>query len=315
MKRSHKGRSTQRESPARRVQSTPPEDLERRQSTSHSRRRGRSLTRDLEEEDSSQATNTAHIVVNLQILAPTMARPFAFAPFNQGSPLDFAVHHDIPLVALKSILDFTSEGKTTAFEHIRDVTTIYSIHNITHEDVATKLLAASFKGKALEWLRTLAVSSINSWDRLGDTLSKHFDKLDNLSLVKKLTTIKRDPQEQMTDYNSRFLRTWNRIPATVRPSADHAFLYYLQSLNGQIFVMIQSMGGNTLPQAFDIVVRAKNCLIQTGMIARRPLMPIFLVFSLLHQPKCPHSLLFLPSKHPKLVLVAKTIQGQATLKN
>lgn len=155
-----------------------------------------------------------------------MARQFAFAPFNQGSPLDFAVHHDIPLVSLKSIPDFTGEGKTTAFEHIRDVTTICSIHNITHEDMATKLLVASFKGKALEWFRTLAVGSINSWDRLGDALSKHFeDKSDNLSLVDQLTTIKRDPQEQMTDYNSRFLRTWNRIPATVRPSADHAFLY------------------------------------------------------------------------------------------
>lgn len=39
--------------------------------------------------------------------------------------------------------------------------------------------------------------------------------------------------------------------------------------------MIQSMGGNTLPQAFDIAVRAENCLIQAGMIARRPPMPIF----------------------------------------
>lgn len=107
-------------------------------------------------------------------------------------------------------------------------------------------------------------------------LSKHFeDKLDNLSLVEQLTTIKRDPQEQMTDYNNRFLKTWNRILVFVRPSADHSFLYFLQSFNGQISVMIQSMSGTSLPQAFDTVVRAENCLIQVGMIARRPPMPTF----------------------------------------
>lgn len=119
------------------------------------------------------------------------------------------------------------------------MTTICSIHNITQEDVATKILATSLKGKALEWFRTLAIGSITSWDRLGDALSKHFeDKSDNLSLVEQLTTIKRDPQEKMTNYNCKFLRTWNRIPVSVRPSAEHAFLYYLQSLNGQISVMI-----------------------------------------------------------------------------
>lgn len=95
-----------------------------------------------------------------------MARKFAFAPFKKGIPLAFAQHHDVPLVALKSILDFIGEGKTTTFEHIRDVTTICSIHNITQEDMATKLLAASLKGKALEWFRPLTIGSITSWDEL-----------------------------------------------------------------------------------------------------------------------------------------------------
>lgn len=35
------------------------------------------------------------------------------------------------------------------------------------------------------------------------------------------------------------------------------------------------MGANTLPNAFDIAIRAEKCLIQTGKIAPRPLMPIF----------------------------------------
>lgn len=79
----------------------------------------------------------------------------------------------------------------------------------------------------------------------------------------------------MIDFNMLFQKTWNKIPAVVRPSADHAFLYYLRSLNNDISVMIQSMGGTSLPQAFAIAVTAENSLIQAGKIAPRPPMPIF----------------------------------------
>lgn len=61
----------------------------------------------------------------------------------------------------------------------------------------------------------------------------------------------------------------------VRPSPDHAFLYYLRALNSDIVVMIQSMGGVTLPTMFDIAIRAENNLIQADKISPRPPMSIF----------------------------------------
>ena len=39
--------------------------------------------------------------------------------------------------------------------------------------------------------------------------------------------------------------------------------------------MIQFIGGVSLPQAYDIAIRAENSLIQASKIAPRPLMPIF----------------------------------------
>jgi hypothetical protein len=79
----------------------------------------------------------------------------------------------------------------------------------------------------------------------------------------------------MMDFNLRFQRTWNRILALVKPSDQHTFLYYLRALKNDIAIMIQSMGGTTLPEAFDIAIRAENSLIQDGKIALRPPMPIF----------------------------------------
>ncbi|KAH9289667.1 hypothetical protein KI387_033784, partial [Taxus chinensis] len=48
----------------------------------------------------------------------------------------------------------------------------------------------------------------------------------------------------------------------VRPAAEGAFLYYLKALNSDISMLIQSMGGTTLPASYSIAIRAENCLIQ-----------------------------------------------------
>lgn len=79
----------------------------------------------------------------------------------------------------------------------------------------------------------------------------------------------------LADFNYQFQRTWVRIPATVKPLLAHAFLFYLKALNSKISVITQSMGGNTLPNAY-IAIRDENCLIQARDITPRPPMPLFL---------------------------------------
>ena len=107
-----------------------------------------------------------------------------FVPFNVGSPLQILTHHDIPSVALKSLPYFTSENHVSVVENIKDVATLCGLHQVAHEDVALKLLAASFKGKALIWFCSLLVNSIATWDELGNAFTSKFeDKSDNLSLV------------------------------------------------------------------------------------------------------------------------------------
>ena len=47
-----------------------------------------------------------------------------------------------------------------------------NVHHITKEDVVIKLLVTSLKGKAMKCFRTLHFRSIDSWDALGDALTK-----------------------------------------------------------------------------------------------------------------------------------------------
>ena len=88
--------------------------------------------------------------------------------------------------------------------------------------------------------------------------------------------IKRVVNEYMTDFNYRFQKTWDRIPAVVKPSPGNAFLYYLRALNSDIATVLHTMRGTTLPKAYDMAIRAKNNLIYGGKIAPRPPMPLFL---------------------------------------
>lgn len=159
-------------------------------------------------------------------------RVHAFATFNGGIPLLLSQRHDIPVFALKSIPDFTGETFISPLEHIQEVANVYNIHGITEDDVAVRLLATSLKGKALQWYRGLAHGSITDWDGLGAGLCKHFeDKSDHLSFLEQLATIKRAPHECMTDFNYRFLKTWDRIPTSVKPTPANAFLHYLRAFN------------------------------------------------------------------------------------
>ena len=82
-----------------------------------------------------------------------MAQPRAhsFSTFNGGSPLLLAQRHDIPIAALKSIPEFTSEASISWLEHIQEVVNVYNIHGITEDDVVVRILASSLKGKALQW--------------------------------------------------------------------------------------------------------------------------------------------------------------------
>lgn len=53
-------------------------------------------------------------------------------------------------------------------------------------------------------------------------------------------------------------------------------MYYLRVLNNDIEVMIQSMGGVSLSNAYEIAIKEENSLIQLRKITPRPPMPIFL---------------------------------------
>ena len=74
---------------------------------------------------------SAHI--NRPLVYMAQPRAHAFCTFNGGSPLLLAQRHDIPIEALKSILEFTGETSISPLEHIQEVENVFNIHGISKD--------------------------------------------------------------------------------------------------------------------------------------------------------------------------------------
>lgn len=121
-----------------------------------------------------------------------------YVAWDAGSPLVAptapAVWGAIPVSALKALPKFTRDNTKTPAEHLQDVADVCLVHGITAQNVALRLLAAYFKGKALEWYRTLTPNTIRTWDDLGDPFYERFSNDgDRSSLYYQLSVIRRAP--------------------------------------------------------------------------------------------------------------------------
>ena len=91
----------------------------------------------------------------------------------------------------------------------------------------------------------------------------------------------------------------------MRPTLGNTFLYYLGAFNSDIATIIQTMGGDTLPNAYEIGIKVENILIQGGKSAPRPPIPFFPNF-LNHQPSMAPIHITSTSQSLSLVLQAST---------
>lgn len=105
--------------------------------------------------------------------------------WNSGSPLiPPVVWGPIPTSTQKEVPKFTREDSNTLGENLQDVANVCIVHNVTEKNVALRLLVASFKGRTLDWYRSLTPNSIADWDQLGDHFFERFsDKADRSSLM------------------------------------------------------------------------------------------------------------------------------------
>ncbi|KAH9311125.1 hypothetical protein KI387_026160, partial [Taxus chinensis] len=89
---------------------------------------------------------------------------------------------------------------------------------IEFEDVYIKLFIHTLEEDARDWYKSLPDNSIDSWTEMKNAFRLQYgDKTDPRFLLSKFENIKKNPNESVHDFNTRFNKTLNRLPVILRP--------------------------------------------------------------------------------------------------
>jgi hypothetical protein len=82
-------------------------------------------------------------------------------------------------------------------------------------------------------------------------MDKWSHKQDNAFLLKSFSLIKKNENESMEEFNSRFMKSYNKIPQTVRPNPASALIFYIEQFDGLFGVFLKQKEPQDLEGAFQ----------------------------------------------------------------
>lgn len=106
-------------------------------------------------------------------------------------------------------------------EHINNFMLSINLNGVTEEDVVVRVFPYTLQGAAGSWYFSLPPGSINSWDAFQEQfLTKFGDNRSTMTLINDLSNLKSKLKEPVKDFNSRFNKLLNKIPAISNPSEE-----------------------------------------------------------------------------------------------
>jgi hypothetical protein len=112
---------------------------------------------------------------------------------------------------------------------------------------------------ARDWYKALAVNSIDGWNTFHDRfMDKWSHKQDNVFLLKSVSFIKKDENESMEEFNSRFMKAYYKIPHTVRPNLASALIFYIEQFDGLFGVFLKQKEPRDLESTFKEALKIEK---------------------------------------------------------
>jgi hypothetical protein len=169
-----------------------------------------------------------------------------------------------------AIPKFLGNGTESAERHIINLKNVIEDFEEDHEDVFMKLFVQSLIEDAVEWYKSLPDRSISGWCNFADQFIEQFgDHTDTSFASHELTSIKKNSNESVLEFNKRFNKVLNRIPRETRPVDSFLIDFYLSAFDGKTHYEIRSQRPSSLPQAFKIAMTIENDRKAAGRINKR----------------------------------------------
>lgn len=127
---------------------------------------------------------------------------------------------------------FTGTEGVIAEEHLESFYSYADNLDISEDDVWMRVFVQSLDGEARKWFREITPRFVADIEALDDAFLKHWkDKKDLLYYHTEFENLKRENGELLSDFNKRFNRMYNKIPAEVKPTTTSSPMPVLLILN------------------------------------------------------------------------------------
>jgi hypothetical protein len=104
---------------------------------------------------------------------------------------------------------------------------------IEQEDVAMRLFTSSLTEEALDWFRGLPNNHLTSYEAFANLFQSRWStKTDGGTLRDQFNKIKKNENETVKEFNTRFDRLYNQIPTEFCPTTSSVHLLYMNALKG-----------------------------------------------------------------------------------
>ena len=118
-----------------------------------------------------------------------------------------------------------------------------------------KLFALSLDGRVGDWYNNVPNNSFATLETFKTAFTNRFgEKKEPRTQVASLTNIKKE-NETMDEFNQRFTKLSNAIPATYKPPAPSILHYYIEALSGKMQYQIRDKEPTTLLWAQEMAIK------------------------------------------------------------
>jgi len=168
----------------------------------------------------------------------------------------------IPAHPEKWLPKFNPQTGMMAEEHINNFMLSVNLNGVTNEDVVVRLFPYTMQGTAGSWYFSLPSGSITSWDIFqSQFLNKFGDDRSTAMLINDLSNLKAEAREPIKDFNLRFNKILNKIPAASQPSEEVRCEWYIMALPSNLAIFVDRANKTTLVENLTEALAVEKCVV------------------------------------------------------
>ncbi|KAH9293079.1 hypothetical protein KI387_041720, partial [Taxus chinensis] len=165
-----------------------------------------------------------------------MAQPRPPFVVNTFGPIDFRGMDGYPNVVPQDVRNrlpkFQGNNVITGDQHLKLFDNMMEYFEIEFEDVYVKLFIHTLEEDARDWYKALPDNSIDSWTEMKNAFRLQYgDRTDPRFLLSEFENIKKNPNELVHDFNTRFNKTLRRLPVNLRPCDESCLIKYADAFD------------------------------------------------------------------------------------